>query len=44
MKTEIPMYPDFPAFSNAINDYQSDIYIIPLYYIIITSEIISDFQ
>jgi hypothetical protein len=44
MKTEIPLYPDFPALNFVKSDSLSDIYIVVVYYIIITPEIISDFH
>lgn len=44
MKTVIPLYPDFSAFSLVKRGNLNDIYTIALYYIIITPEIISDLQ
>jgi hypothetical protein len=44
MKSEIPLYPDFSAFSFAKSGNLNDIYTAALYYIIITPEIISVLQ
>jgi hypothetical protein len=44
MKTESPLHPDFPALNFVKSDSLSDIYIVAVYYIIITPEIISDFH